>query len=129
MREIIEKTKELGALIQSSEEVRRFTAARDAYNKDEDIQKLVLEFNRQKMTMMSLSKADQPDETRIAEAETRIKNLYDSIMASEKMKEFQESSNKVQELLNQVNGIINFYVTGEEPAACTHDCSTCGGCH
>ena len=28
-----------------------------------------------------------------------------------------------------VNGEIRFCITGERPETCTHDCSTCAGCH
>ena len=35
---------------------------------------------------------------------------------------------KFDAVVNQVNSIINFYITGQT-GDCTHDCSTCGGCH
>lgn len=129
MTEIIEKTKELGALIQKSEQVEKFNFAKAAYDADEEIQRLIKEFNLHKMTMMSLTQGENPDQERIAEVEERIKEVYEKIMQNDKMKEFQAASKAVQDLLNQVNGVIGYYVTGEEPTDCTHDCSTCGGCH
>ena len=129
MTEIIEKTKELGALIQKSEQVEKFNFAKAAYDADEEIQRLIKEFNLHKMTMMSLTQGENPDQERVAEVEERIKEVYEKIMQNDKMKEFQAASKAVQDLLNQVNGVIGYYVTGEEPTDCTHDCSTCGGCH
>ena len=129
MTEIIEKAKELGALLQNSEQIRKYNAAKTAYEQDEAVQKLVQEFNLHRMTMMSLSEADEPDNDRIAEVEERIKGVYEKIMANEKMAAMQETAKGVEELMAQVNGVISFYVTGEEPTNCTHDCSTCGGCH
>lgn len=129
MTEIIEKTKELGALIQKSEQVQKFNAAKAAYDNDEEIQRLIKEFNLHKMSMMTLTQGENPDQERIAEVEERIKGVYEKIMKNDKMEEFQAASKAVQELLNQVNGVIGYYVTGEEPTDCTHDCSTCGGCH
>ena len=35
---------------------------------------------------------------------------------------------KLDAVVNQVNQILNFYITGQDPN-CTHDCSSCGGCH
>ena len=32
-------------------------------------------------------------------------------------------------LRNDQNQTITFAITGEAPSGCTHDCSTCGGCH
>ena len=78
---------------------------------------------------MSLSDAEEQEPERIAEIEERIKGVYEKIMANEKMIAMQESAKAVEELMGQVNGVISFYVTGEEPTGCTHDCSTCGGCH
>lgn len=129
MTEIIEKAKELGALLQGSEQIMKYTAAKAAYDQDEAVQKLVQEFNLHRMTMMSLSDAEEQEPERIAEIEERIKGVYEKIMANEKMIAMQESAKAVEELMGQVNGVISFYVTGEEPTGCTHDCSTCGGCH
>ncbi len=129
MTEIIEKAKELGALLQSSEQILKYNAAKAAYEQDDAVQKLVQEFNLHRMTMMSLSEAEEQDAERIAEVEERIKGVYEKIMANEKMQVMQETAKAVEEMMGQVNGVISFYVTSEEPSSCTHDCSTCGGCH
>ena len=127
MTEIIEKAKELGALLQSSEQVQKYTAAKAAYDSDEAVQKLIKEYNLHRMTMMSLSSAD--DAERMAEVEERIKGVYNQVIENEKYKAMQEAGAAVEAILGQVNGVLTFYVTGEEPQSCTHDCATCGGCH
>ncbi len=129
MTEIIEKAKELGALLQASEQVQRYNAAKVAYDGNEELQKLIQEFNLQRMSMMNLSSAEEPDEARMAELEERIKDIYTNIMQNPVSAELQDAKQAVEAVLNQVNGVISFYVTGEEPSSCTHDCSTCGGCH
>ena len=129
MTEIIEKTKELGKLIQESEQAKNFHLTKAAYDNDEEIQRLIQEFNLHKMSMTTLTQGDNQDQERIKEVEERIKAVYEKIMASDKMQQYQAASKAVQELLNQVNAVIGYYVTGEEPSDCTHDCSTCGGCH
>lgn len=129
MTEIIEKAKELGALLQASEQVQRYNAAKAAYDGNEELQKLIQEFNLQRMSMMNLSSAEEPDEARMAELEERIKEIYANIMQNPVSVELQDAKQAVEAVLNQVNGVISFYVTGEEPSSCTHDCSTCGGCH
>ena len=129
MTEIIEKAKELGALLQASEQVQRYNAAKASYDGNEDLQKLIQEFNLQRMSMMNLSSAEEPDEARMAELEERIKEIYANIMQNPVSVELRDSKQAVEAVLNQVNGVISFYVTGEEPSSCTHDCSTCGGCH
>ena len=44
------------------------------------------------------------------------------------VREYIDAKKKFDEVVNQVNTIINFYITGST-GDCTHDCSTCGGCH
>ena len=127
MKEIIEKAKELGALLQSSEQVQKYNAAKVAY--EDEAQKLIKEFNLHRMTMMTLSSGEEADEARIAEVEERIKTVYGKIMECESMKNMQEAGKAVEEMMGQVNGVLSFYITGEEPQSCSHDCSTCGGCH
>ena len=59
----------------------------------------------------------------------RINELYEQITASPLYKELEEAQNAVNELMNAINNTITFAITGEMPSNCTHDCSTCGGCH
>ena len=44
------------------------------------------------------------------------------------VREYVDAKAKFDAVVNQVNTIINFYITGST-GDCTHDCSTCGGCH
>ena len=129
MTEIIEKTKELGALLQASEQVHRYNNAKAAYDENVELQKLIQEFNLQRMTLMNLAAAEEPDEKRTEELEERIKAIYAEVMENPATIELEASKEELQALLNQVNAVISFYVTGEEPGGCTHDCSICGGCH
>ena len=43
--------------------------------------------------------------------------------------ELNRAQAEVNELMNSVNQTIMTQITGEEPSGCTHNCSTCGGCH
>jgi cell fate (sporulation/competence/biofilm development) regulator YmcA (YheA/YmcA/DUF963 family) len=61
--------------------------------------------------------------------QNRINELYDQIMAAPVYVELLEAQEAVNELMNAVNNTITFAITGEMPSNCTHDCSTCGGCH
>ena len=104
MTEIIEKAKELGALLQSSEQVQKYNAAKAAYDSDEAVQKLIKEYNLHRMTMMSLSNAD--DAERMAEVEERIKGVYNQVIENDKYKAMQEAGAAVEAILSQVNGVL-----------------------
>ena len=58
----------------------------------------------------------------------RIDTLYNAIMSHPVFLELNEAQAEVNELMNAVNNTITFNITGEMPS-CTHDCSTCSGCH
>ena len=47
---------------------------------------------------------------------------------SESIKKYIDAKKEFDAMVNQVNQMLNFYITGQDPN-CTHDCSTCGGCH
>ena len=126
--QIIEKTKELGKLLSDSDQVRAMLAARLAYEQNTDIQELNGQFNIQKMSIAALSKQDNPDEERIAGHEEKLREIYDKIMSHELMTEYQTKTQVVEQLIGQINSILNFYISGENPQGCTGSCATCGGC-
>lgn len=126
--EIIEKTKELGRLLENSRQVKELSAARAAYQQDADIQDLNGQFNIHKMSIAALSKQENPDEERISGHEQKLKEIYDSIMSSEVMTQYQKSTEAVEQLVSEINNILNFYITGQTPQGCSGSCATCGGC-
>ena len=126
--QIIEKTKELGKLLSDSDQVRAMLAARLAYEQNTDIQELNGQFNIHKMSIAALSKQDNPDEERIAGHEEKLREIYDKIMSHELMTEYQTKTQVVEQLIGQINSILNFYISGENPQGCTGSCDTCGGC-
>lgn len=128
IKDIIEKTKELGELLKDSEQVKAFNAARLAYDENKEIQELLGKFNIHKMSIAALSKQENPDESRIAHHEEQLNEIYGQIMESELMISYQEKSQAVEQLLAEINNILNFYVSGETPQGCTGSCATCGGC-
>ena len=45
------------------------------------------------------------------------------------LKRLRQEIDALNEALKTVMDTITAAITGEEPSGCTHDCSTCGGCH
>lgn len=124
--DIFEKTKELGEMIQDLEEMKRMKAADAAQLSDEEAQKLLAEFNLKRMNL-----ARDMQEGKIPKEEAVKKNneaFEDMIKNSETIKEYVESKKAFDAVISKINGILNFYITGQDPD-CTHNCSTCGGCH
>ena len=59
----------------------------------------------------------------------RIDELYKMITEDADFVALNEAQAVVNELMNSVNSTITYNITGELPSSCTHDCSSCGGCH
>ncbi len=123
---IQEKTIELGKMIQESAEMKRVEAARIAKEEDETAKTLMLEFNMQRINLardMQNGKISQQDA--IAKNNTAFDAMIEK---SEVLREFVEAEKDLERLTTEVKNILTFYITGHDPN-CTHDCSTCGGCH
>ena len=70
-----------------------------------------------------------PDRLLVAKMQGRVDELYNLIMNNETFVKLSDAQTAVNELMESVNNIITFNITGELPS-CTHDCSSCGGgCH
>lgn len=126
MNEIFEKTRELGELIQQSEEMKNVKNAEILQENDSKAQELLKEFNMQRM---NLARDMQNGKISREDAITKNNEAFDSLLEkSDVIKKYIDAKKDFDSLVNQVNQILNFYITGQDPN-CTHDCSTCGGCH
>lgn len=124
--DILEKTRELGELIQNSEEMKKVKDAEIAQSEDEEAQKLLQEFN---LSRMNLARDMQNGNISREEAIEKNNKAFDEVLEkSATIKDFIDAKNEFDAVINQMNQILNYYITGQDPN-CTHDCSTCGGCH
>ena len=138
MADILQLTRELGVAIQKDE---RYTALEQAKKKhDEDavlqdkigqLNILVMNFNQE------MGKPDaEKDKEKIEKLNNDYAALYNEIMANENMSAYQKAQQELEALANEINSILAMSLNGEDPLTCdpnaqdcTHDCSTCGGCH
>ena len=131
---IMEMARELGKVIQQSEEYKALEAAIIASDNDEELQKQIGEFNLIRMKMEIESGKDEPDQDKISQLNEDLMNLYSAIMASDKMVAFNVAKDVMDHTMNDVTTLLTGVVNGEDPAtydptsACTGSCATCGGC-
>lgn len=124
--DIFEKTRELGEMIQECGEMKAVKAAELAQAEDETAQTLMKEFN---LSRMNLARDMQSGKITREEAIKKNDEAFEEICKkSETIRNFIDAKKAFDEVLSQVNQILNFYITGQDPS-CTHDCSSCGGCH
>ena len=131
MTKIIELAHKLGEEIAKSEEIANLEATKAEFQSDKELQDKMSEYETDRMLLgQEFSKAtDEADQKAIADLRARIEELTKEISASVKYQKFAAAQQAMNALMAEVNAEIKFCITGERPSDCTHDCSTCKGCH
>ncbi len=119
----------LGKALKKDPRLVRMDAARAAFEGDAALSTLMTEYDVQQRAMQNLAAGEGFEPELFEMVQNRINELYEQIMANPVYVELNEAQEAVNELMNAVNNTITFAITGEMPSNCTHDCSTCGGCH
>lgn len=121
---IMELAAELGKAIKADERITKMNEAREAYEKDEDLQKLMLEYNVQQTALAEEYKKETVDPAIIESIEARLDAIVKEVTAKDVFVALNEANEAVNALMQAVNGEIEYNITGQRP--CTHDCSSCG---
>ena len=130
--EIIELSKKLGEALRSSDEFKKYQDAREKCRADKDLEAKINEFKIQKKVYDTENERADHDEDMLAAIKNRLDILYEEVYSKDIMKEFTAAEDNFNILLNAVNMTITSYISEQPYSAqgeCTHDCSTCHGCH
>ena len=123
--EIMELAAQLGQAIKADERIAKMNEARIAYEQDEDIQKLMLEYNAQQIALAEEYKKETVDQKIIEAIENRLDEIVSQVTSNPIFAQVNAAQEAVNKLMNEVNGEIEFQITGQRP--CSHDCHSCGG--
>lgn len=124
---IIALAAELGKAISQDERMIRMEKAREAYESSEKIGNLMMEYGIQQQALTTMGDGDEIDTDALTRIQDRIDEIYAEITMDPIFKELDEAQAAVNELMETVNNTIMYNATGKTP--CTHDCSSCSGCH
>ena len=127
--DIFEIAAELGKALKNDEKLVRLEAAKNAYESEPELQKALVEYGVQQQALQVEITRQERDTVFIDTIQARIDELYKQIMEHPAFVELNEAQADVNVLMNEVNATITYHITGEKPSSCTHDCSSCGGCH
>lgn len=130
MTKIIELAHQLGMEIAKSDEIKNLNDTKNAFDSDADLQALMSEYEAERVLLGQEFSKDNAeiDEKAIADLRARIEELTKEISANPIYIAFATAQNNMNRLMADVNAEIKFCITGERDN-CTHDCSTCSGCH
>ena len=126
---IFELATELGRTLKEDPRLQQLEAAKAAYEADENVSRLTTEYEAQQKAMQKEIAKPVRDDTVIARLQARMDELYDEIIATPAYRQLDAAQAEVNELMNMVNTTITYQITGQTADGCTHDCSTCKGCH
>ena len=118
---------ELGKAIKEDERMIRMEKAKEAYESSEKIGNLMMEYGIQQQALTTMGDGNDIDTDAVTRIQDRINEIYAEITTDPIFKELDEAQEAVNALMESVNNTIMFNATGQTP--CTHDCSSCSGCH
>ena len=127
--EIFELAAELGKALKADERLVKLEEAKKTYEENKTLQRNIVEFEVQQKALQQEMIKPEKDTIFIEVIQKRIDELYNLITEDADFVALNEAQAVVNELMNSVNTTITYNKTGEMPSSCTHDCSTCGGCH
>ena len=127
--EIFELAAELGKALKADERLVKLEEAKKTYEENKALQRNIVEFEVQQKALQQEMLKPEKDTLFIEVIQKRIDELYNLITENADFVALNEAQAVVNELMNSVNTTITYNITGEMPSSCTHDCSTCGGCH
>lgn len=133
--DMIKIARMLGHAIQEDESYIKYKAAEKACDEDKELQDLIGEFNLKRMAINNEASKEDKSEEKMKELNQEMRDAYANVMKNENMAKYQNSKMDIDQKVQRVLAIITNSVQGEDPDTtdftdnCTHDCSTCGGCH
>ena len=119
----------LGMEIAKSDEIKALEDAKAKYQSDEALQALMSEYETDRVLLAEEFSKSDVDQGVATNLRNRIEELTSEITKNPNYIAFSEAQRGMNALMADVNAEIKFCITGERPTECTHDCSTCSGCH
>ena len=130
MTKIIELAHNLGIEIANSEQIKKLNETKNAFDADAELQAKMSEYEADRILLgQEFSKPEKEiDEKAVADLRARIEELTREVSSNPIYIAFADAQQGMNKLMADVNAEIKFCITGERDN-CTHDCSTCSGCH
>ncbi len=125
--EIMELAAVIGKQIKESPEGKAFLEAKAAYEGSIEINNALMEYQVQQQALEQITEETEP--AVMARIDDRLTELYTFITEHPLFKAYEEAEMTMNGIIQKVQATIIAQVTGKMPSDCTHDCSTCGGCH
>ena len=129
--EIIEKAQQLGTMIAQSPESLRVSEASDKMNANEEAVELLKTYNENRKKATEKLRGTNPSKEELAEFKAYVQAEFEKAATNELIAEYIEASREFDNMVNQVNAVLSYFITGQESAegGCSGNCSSCSSCH
>lgn len=127
--EIFDKARELGEAIVESNEYKTLKLAEAKQEQDEEAMKLLEEYRDIRRQLgEEINKGDVSEE-RMKEIREAVEEAYEKVTTNDTIVEFLNAQSAFQAIIDQMNTIISYHITGKMPGGCGGSCDGCAGCH
>ncbi len=128
--EVLVAVKNLCDLMKNDPRYVAVNEAGRAYSENPEISTLLIEYQAQQTALTELYAKDERDDSIIDAIQGRLNEIYTAIIENPLYVAFKEASDEYEAYYKAIYEEMEFHLTGKRPnSGCTHDCSTCSGCH
>ena len=127
MAEIFEKARELGEAIIESEEYKELKKAELEQENDEEAMALLKEYSELRTSLAQEIQKGDISEEEMASIRERLEEAYEKVTTNDHITAYINAQRTFQAIIDQMNNIISFHITGKMPGGCSGNCSSCGG--
>ena len=131
MSKVIDCARALGEAIVASEEYKRMQIAENAAASDPAVAEATGRYLELKGMLDACMREAEPDPELIARYGMEMDEVQRQMNAMPAVDEMTSARQNFSELMNQVNHVMQFIITGEVETGggCSGNCGECGGCH
>lgn len=132
MSKVTECARALGEAIVASDEYKNMQVAESAAMGDAQVAEAMSRYLELKEQVQSEMRSAEPDADKIVRLGEEMDEAQRTLNAMPAVDAMTESRQRFSELMNQVNRVLEFIITGEieqQGGGCSGNCGSCGGCH
>lgn len=129
MDTVLDKARELAIALTESEEYLAYKEAESIQLSDQEACKLLADYRVTQDNLAKRAAADGVTKEELEAIQSEAQASFDGLMQNVSIKNYLDAQSKFSNLVNQVNNIISYFITGQTEGGCSGNCGSCGGCH
>lgn len=128
--ELISAINAVADLIKSDPRHTDIVNAAANYSSNEEMKSILDEYQALMIAFNEEEAKEDHDDNTLKVMKERLDSLYDTVMEHPVYVAYREANEAYSHFTEAIYDELEFAVTGHRrDEGCTHDCSTCGGCH